>query len=731
MNSIKIRDEKGQSLILVAFAILTLLAFVGLAVDLGMAYVERIRVRRAADAAALAAAAELPLEDAAHIRALEYLEDNDYGCDLQVSADATMFSCNDTSTVRLEINGNYISGPAEDDATRTVRLNTVDFRDDPYQADSADRIRVEIIEDAPVYFMKLFDFFKVPVKGSATAENINHLDIALVFDRSGSMEFDTLCYGCWTPSSDEYPDGHRYPLLWDGDTNGQPDHCEGNGPLVYSGKKYIIIEAEEYGMLSNAYNRALYTQGYTYWVLQRNGSQTPSYIGHAGAYGRDSYGGYIEHMPPRIFIGADGLGIPCTWADLNNGRMCRRDAQLSAWGGPYPAPRVDYKFTVPDNGTWYFWIRGQGGDRYNSLSYIHWGIDDNPIGAGRVDHYSSYPNGADSSRWDWRRLGCGEGYSLPCGQSLLKNHTYTLNIWAGTSGFALDRIVITNNSSSSLPSHVRTSNHFDNNRTDWACDPCDARFGGSPSPADPRLPTCTSAMAPQPYRYLDDIYDDEQPIRAATESAKKFIRRLDPRYDQIGYVYYSSSATIKDRLECVRRRGIDTCGAGYDPDSGLSSDIIENTVIKHLDQTHAGGSTNIGHGIMLGKDVLSNRVIDGHQNYGRPGAAHIMIVMTDGRTNTLSGVDTPECYQDDLWPHNDTGNTTWDRAKDCAVYYAMQARNNGIVIYTITLGNTADVELMQYIAELTGGTYNNAPRPEQLDPIFDDLYKRIFLRLVD
>ncbi|RLC90188.1 MAG: hypothetical protein DRI37_02090, partial [Chloroflexi bacterium] len=133
MNSIKIRGEKGQSLILVAFAILTLLAFVGLAVDLGLAYVERIRVRRAADAAALAAAAELPLEDAAHIRALEYLEDNDYGCDLQVSAAAATFSCNDTSTVRLEINGNYISGPAEDDATRTVRLNTVDFRDDPYQ----------------------------------------------------------------------------------------------------------------------------------------------------------------------------------------------------------------------------------------------------------------------------------------------------------------------------------------------------------------------------------------------------------------------------------------------------------------------------------------------------------------------------------------------------------------------------------------------------------------------
>ena len=193
---------------------------------------------------------------------------HDYGCDLQVNSDATVFSCNDTATIRLEINDNYVSGPAEDDATRTVRLNTVDYRDDPYQADSADRIRVEIIEDAPVYFMKLFGFFKIPVKGSATAENINHLDIALVFDRSGSMEFDTLCYGCWTAATGtEYPEGNRHPLPWDGDTNGQPDHCEGSTPWVYSGNKYIIIEAEEYGMLSNAYNRDLYTQGYTYWVL--------------------------------------------------------------------------------------------------------------------------------------------------------------------------------------------------------------------------------------------------------------------------------------------------------------------------------------------------------------------------------------------------------------------------------------------------------------------------------
>jgi uncharacterized membrane protein len=74
--------ERGQSLIIGAFAIIALIGMVGLAVDVGLVYVERIRVRRAADAAALAAAADLPLEQAAHVRALEYLEENSYPCGL-------------------------------------------------------------------------------------------------------------------------------------------------------------------------------------------------------------------------------------------------------------------------------------------------------------------------------------------------------------------------------------------------------------------------------------------------------------------------------------------------------------------------------------------------------------------------------------------------------------------------------------------------------------------------
>lgn len=746
-----IRQEHGQSLILVVFAIIALVAFVGLAVDLGLSYVERVRVRRAADAAALAAAAELPLENAAQVRALEYLAQNDYDCGLTATASGTgnnaqlNYTCNDP-TVRVEINLNspYTSdrkvfGPDASVASRIIRINTYDYRptNQGSAPDTADRIRVEITQQVAVFFMRVLGFTTVPVNGQATAENINNLDVVLVFDKSGSMEFDTLCYGCWTPKKVSgvtvpYPDGNRYPLPWGGPANGPATHCSGSGsPIITNTYTYKIIEAEEYTRISNPYDRDTYAVGRTYWVLQRNGTQTgatASYMGNAGALGRDSYGAYISHAPYRNHTQSDdGTGSNCSWTDLNNpdpinGRVCLRDSWTLSVGGPYQAPRADYDFKVPSAGTWYVWVRGQGGDAGDNLM---WGLNGTPLGdvSGFGSHSLVY-NGANYSYWRWRRLGSMSGLNT--------SSTYTLNIWAGAAGFDLDRIIITTdsrdpssffNSGSETPlsqyttfvnTVMRNTTKIDNNRTGWACDVCDPRFGGYPGgTGGTNPPNCTAGL--QPYRYLDWLYDDEQPIRGTKEAAKKFLMRLDYRFDQAGLVTYSSNASTVSELQCLRRLGSTSC----------TPQVVTDTVISKLDAVYADGATNIPQAILYGIDVLSTKT--GH--YGRPGAAHIMILMTDGEANTYSGVDSA-CYAQDYWP-GATGDTSYDRAKDCVVYYARQARNNGIVIYTITLGAGADTEVMQYVAELTGGVHRHAPRPEQLDPIFDELYKRIFLRLIE
>jgi len=71
-------NQKGQSIIILAFAFLGLIAMLGLALDLGLVYIERTRIKRAVDAATLAAVVELPNEENAYLRAIAYLDENGY-----------------------------------------------------------------------------------------------------------------------------------------------------------------------------------------------------------------------------------------------------------------------------------------------------------------------------------------------------------------------------------------------------------------------------------------------------------------------------------------------------------------------------------------------------------------------------------------------------------------------------------------------------------------------------
>lgn len=709
--------QRGQTLILVALGIFGFIAIVGLAVDLGLYYTERVKIVRAVDAAALAAAPELPLETAAHTRALEFLKDNGYNAE-------------DISHTRVVINNSHISGPSEEDADTVIVLDTASFRDmnlpPSQQVNSANRIRVAVSQKVPVIFMRFLGFGKLPVRASATAENIQDLDTVLVFDRSGSMEFDTLCYGCWQKNSGvPYPGGLIYPLRWSGPPNGPPVHCGTTQEFTYSGYKYYYIEAEEYSRATNPYNRNLYVPYYTYWVMQRG-------TRGSGASSRDSREAYIMHMPysdhETTATFSPGYGVTCKYEAVNNNGQCQSSGydpgfclcRTDISSARFPAPRVDYDFTVLTTGNYYIWVRGQAQGTWThpqSLDRrIFWNVDNSSISTEDGFPRGTGYNGASSS-WQWRRLN-NTAFSWSAGSQ------HTLRIWAGGAGFALDRIVITTNpngTDGTPPSDVSRTGVWSNGRTDWACNPCDARFGGypRPTPLPPTVdysPNCNSG--PNPDRRRDDLYDDEQPIRAAVEAAKRFVGMLDYRYDQVGYVSYASDVTIKSELQCLRRLGRDNC----------TPQVITNTVIAQLDATTAGGGTNIGGGIKYGIDVLSTQT--GH--YGRPGAAHIMILMTDGRPNQIlsgTGCETHNLIQ--KYGLSVPSNTSERNGKECTLFYAEQARNNSIVIYTITLGDSADFELMETVANITGGVHRNADRPEKLNQIFDELYERIFLRLVE
>ncbi len=70
------KNEDGQALIMVVLAIVVLMGIAALVVDVGMLYVEKANMQKAADAAALAGAQDLADVSAAQNTAKKYAEDN-------------------------------------------------------------------------------------------------------------------------------------------------------------------------------------------------------------------------------------------------------------------------------------------------------------------------------------------------------------------------------------------------------------------------------------------------------------------------------------------------------------------------------------------------------------------------------------------------------------------------------------------------------------------------------
>ncbi len=760
------QPQRGQSLIIIILAMIGILALVGLSVDLGLVYVERVRVSRAADAAALAAVSELPAETAAHQRAKAYLVENGYDPN--------------ASDVRLVIDGAYISGPSEEEADTILWIDTAFSRSTD---GAASRVRVRIRQWVPMTFLQFIGFRRLPVEGSAEAENINNLDVVIVYDKSGSMEYDTLCYGCWDPwglnvpgtstGDCNNPDGCLYPLKWskDGPT-ATARHCDTdytcstvsgytcNGEYYKkSSNYYIVLEAEEYSSYDERadYHSWQYSPYRTFWVMQRNYYNFDA-SRMVGALGRDSRGAYISHHPwPGA--GTTGYGVTCQWSDVTSagydgqGPYCNSsDSDVLSLGGPFPVPRVDYQFKAPSSGTYYFWALAQGGNNAAD-THLFWGVNENtplqfPLGEETGFSTGANYDGARNDRWGWRRLSKsgGDGFTLTSGR------TYVLSFWGSGAGFDIDRMIITNDSSSSLPSEMRSVNQA-NRAYGWACERCDPRFAGMPGglqvDMDPGsgtdlwwLPDCS--VGANPDQRKDAIYKGELPIRDALKAAINFVDRMDFSLDQVGYVSYDTNSSIRNELECLRRRGPadltnPDCNSSWsdpgdepptDPDCGCFDEdfnsTIDNTVIYELNSTFSSNSTNMAGGMKDGIDVLSNKKETSWpytEHYGRPGAAHIMVLMTDGEANA-----TPNNYCDDdpdrQWPGGPA-------AKDCVIYYAYEARDNGIVIYTISLGYSADLEIMQRVADITGGEHRWAPSPDKLDDIFDELFERIFVRLTD
>jgi Mg-chelatase subunit ChlD len=743
-------------LLIIGFAVFVLLVIIGLAIDLGLMYVERIQLGRACDAAALAGAQELPFEEFAVKRAIQYLTENGY----------------DPSNTELVVmgpaNAGALSWPAPAGSRGTITIDTESYENDDTgdRDNSADKIRVQGRVNVPMNFMLLIGFDQVPVEAQAIAENVSNLDIVIVYDKSGSMNDDTYCYGenptntaqpkpCYSKDpGDEYPEGERLYLPYDA------SFCGGETPVTYNGSQILVAEAEYFSYSTSYgqhdYHRDNYVKPNTFWMLQRTKDSQASGYRHTKD---DERGAHMMHQPHLGEI--DG------------------HKNVTA-----KSPRLDYDFDIPSAGTWYVWIRAQCGSFQGSGSradgcIVHAGTDNN------VKWHTSYSNfgrrggyeaGSDGYRWRWVRLG---SVSFSKGG-------HQVNVWGGGTGFRLDKVVVSNNPEGPdgryddrAPSFIRNTTPSWNSQRDSAYQTYvrNRRYGGPADTKGRKGMACHECNPIYGLRVtkdmngngkidkdetcdntLDDIFDDYQPIRSAQEAAKNFVRRLKARFDQVGFVEYSDAGQISRELNCILTpaRGQDRMPDGPEgvwdwetmtPDlawlwcydhrtgpagltGGPSPDITHGSIIGAIDSMFAQGWTNIAEGMQKGMLTLTTET--GH--YGRPNAAKFMVVLTDGQANRYpdfqDGTCAHQCCVDDLWPDN-TGDVNQNNARDCVIYFADQARNRNISIFTIGLGVNADHALMQEVADRTGGEYYFAPRGKDLDRIFQEIADKIFLRLVE
>lgn len=194
----------GQSMLIIAFAFVGILAFVGLAVDVGVLQLHRIWLGQALDAAALAAAYESPNIRAACMRAVEYLAANGYETNAEFSYWIIFPSepdapGGDPGEYIIDATTEGITSP-EDCASPSLAI-PAEHEDIHYQVE----LRAE--QRLPVAFMGILGFDTVDVGTLGTAERSVRFDVALVLDRSGSMKFDTCG---WYRPEDEYACQNRH-----------------------------------------------------------------------------------------------------------------------------------------------------------------------------------------------------------------------------------------------------------------------------------------------------------------------------------------------------------------------------------------------------------------------------------------------------------------------------------------------------------------------------------------
>ncbi len=265
----------------------------------------------------------------------------------------------------------------------------------------------------------------------------------------------------------------------------------------------------------------------------------------------------------------------------------------------------------------------------------------------------------------------------------------------------------------SINGQVETVNFFDNGhmRRGLGLDGVDYPSEGS---WDDVIEACRNHRADLPW-YDQQIRDSGNLRKFGVKSAINFWLKNKPRASQSPFLAQVSAqplTAVKDAVDVFlddvgQVSTKDRVGVSvYNSENGFG--ITECTLTEDLQAVHevtrtrqAGhyqGWTNIAAGLKNARQELE-------QN-GRNGASKIIVLMTDGGANWIGGAE---------------GGYAPEQARQEVLTEAQQCRDLQFPVVTISLGSKADLDLMEKVAEISGGVHYSIPGGVPVETYADDL----------
>jgi hypothetical protein len=197
-----LRDEQGQAIVVIAFALIALVLFAGLALDAATIYAGQSRLKRAVDAAALAGVIELPNEVAAEARSRQFMLGNGFDTD-----DGSVIS--DFSISRIP-STEYMQWAVT--ATNRVPLHFLPL---------INFTHASVTEAAVAEYRSMVDIYTSQTGGRGIVGPVN---LSNWGQYSNPLWGDAYTPLCWTCSTSCDPDGGTDPATCPDGPN--PDHAE-------------------------------------------------------------------------------------------------------------------------------------------------------------------------------------------------------------------------------------------------------------------------------------------------------------------------------------------------------------------------------------------------------------------------------------------------------------------------------------------------------------------------